>query len=43
MFAMDASYLADEDDSYNPKILDPFDMVADESRMIELIDAPEID
>lgn len=43
MFAMDASYLADEDDDYNPKILDPFDIVPDESKLIELIDAPEID
>ena len=43
MFAMDASYLADEDDDRTPKILDPFDIVPDESKLIELVDASEID
>jgi len=44
MFAMDSSYLEQGwDDDRTPKILDPFDIVPDESKLLELIDAPEID
>ena len=48
MFAIDASYLESigdigEDEETNIVVLDPFDMIPDMSRMLELIDLPEID